>query len=246
MIAGPGWTTRVRRDYAARGYPEPTLADLGASVAAIRPGVLDFCFALGREAGVPAAVAEARTVAIAYSVAAVNLADDLADGDCDYLAEPFRSGPTTQYLLQCLFFEKVCALGTPAEVLAAVTRDFEQVAAWQHVEIVTKAWTGELARDVALGITARQVVAYLRIALFGRPPAEHAEALGLDVGLATHVALDAESSDSRFWSIAPRDRDELARSALDAIERAAAFEFEALEPIAAQVRRTLDPLVRPR
>lgn len=236
-----GWPARLRADFARRELPDATRTDLDAAVRAARPGSLDFLLALGHEAGVPAAVAEARCAAVACSYAAVNLADDLADGDCDYLAEPYRSGPTTQYLLQSFFFSKIIELGIPSSVLAAVARDFERVAVGQHLEVATERWTFDLARDVALAITARQLVAYLRIVLFGRPLAEHAEALGLDVGLAAHVALDAESADPRYWSIEPAERRQLAKLALETIDRACALDLEAVAPVAAQVHRALDP-----
>ncbi len=240
MISGPGWFGRVLADVAPRGYPDETRADVDAAVRAIETGLLDFARAIAVEAGVPAAIAEARCVAIAYSMAAVNLADDLADGDCDYLDEPHRSGPTTQYLLQSLFFQKLCELGLPPDLLHAVTRDFEQVAALQHVELATRRWTFDASRRVAEGITGRQIAAYLRVALHASDQADLAERVGLDVGLAAHVALDAESKDERFWSLDEGDREQLRQLALDSIDRATALEIEAIVPVAAQVRRTLD------
>ncbi len=239
MISGPGWYGRVLADVAQRHYPTETRVDLSASIRSMQTGLLDFAYGLSVEAGVPPAIAEARCVAVFYSASAVNLADDLADGDCDYLAEPYRSGPATQYLLQSLFFQKVCELGLPVEVIFAVTRDFEQVAALQHVELVTDTWTFDVARRVAEGITGRQIAAYLRISLFGTDLARHAEQIGVDVGLATHVALDAESRDPRFTSLDDTDREQLRQLALEAIGRATALELEAIVPVATQVHRAL-------
>jgi len=227
-------------DLASRRYPPATRADLDAAVGALQPGILDFAFALGVEAGVPSAVVEARCVAVACSAAAVNLADDLADGDCDYLAEPYRSGPTTQYLLQSLFFQKLCALGLPPELLLLVTGDFEQVAALQHVELATTRWSFDASRRVAEGITGRQLAAYLRVVLFGSPLADRAAALGVDVGLATHVAVDAETGDPRYTSLPEGERAQLRRLALDSLARASALDLVAIGPVAAHVRSALE------
>ncbi len=242
MTRSTAWAGRARRDYGSRGYPDETLADLSSALRAVRPGLLDFVWLATREAGVSRSEAESRCVAVAYSAAAVNLADDLADGDCDYLDEPYKSGPTTQYLLQSLFFQKLCELGMPSVVISAVTRHFERAAAAQHVELTTTAWTTARARQVAEGITGHQLAAYLRVGLHGTPRSEQAEEVGVDVGFAAHVALDADSRDDRFWSLEPSERVTLANDAIDAIERAAALGLAAARPVAAEVHRSLDAI----
>jgi hypothetical protein len=236
------WHARVMTDVARRGYPTATRSDLDAALRVLQPGILDFTRGLAVEAGVAPAIVDARCIAIAYSAAAVNLADDLADGDCDYLAEPYRSGPTTQYLLQSLFFQKLCELGIPLETLFAVTRDFEQVAALQHVELETGAWQLDVSWRVAEGITGRQLTAYLRIALLGDALAKRAEEIGLDVGTATHVAVDAETRDPRFTSLPETERRQLAARALEAADRACRLDLAAIGAAATHVRNVLIPL----
>jgi hypothetical protein len=232
----------VRSDYARRHVEEAAVADLSAAIRAVRPGILDFVSALAREAGVAPAIVDARCIAIAYSAAAVNLADDLADAECDYLEEPYRSGPTTQYLLQCLFFQKLCELGTPADVLYQVTCDFEHVAALQHVELTTRSWAFDTSRRVAEGITGRQLAAYLRVALAGSDLAKHALAIGVDVGVATHVAVDAQTRDPRFTTLPDVDKIRLVEVALASTERAEAFGLDSIRPVSADVHRALDPI----
>ena len=94
----------VLRILSRQHLPEVSQEDLLAALKAGRPGPLAFLYEAGAEASLPHQQLLTRAAAIYFFFCAGNLADDLSDGDCTYLAEPSRLGPCTQLTLQNLFF----------------------------------------------------------------------------------------------------------------------------------------------
>src|SRR5690349_2356474 len=85
--------------------PESAQRDvLGALEAARKKGPLALLYEAGAEAGLARDELFHRALAIFFAFCAGSLADDLIDGDCDYLETPIRVGPSAQYLLQNLSF----------------------------------------------------------------------------------------------------------------------------------------------
>jgi hypothetical protein len=146
-----------------------------------------------------------RGAAIFFSFAAGNLADDLADGECDYLEEPSRTGPCVQFILQNLFFATATRSGVPLERVADVAMCLARAGGPQLIEVRTRQWTAELARVVGESIAGLQYAAYLQLLWAGTPLEERAVAIGTALGVAGHVAKDLETADPRIVSLPPSD-----------------------------------------
>src|SRR6266704_4608989 len=143
--------------------PEISQRDLLAALNAGRLGPLPFLYEAGVEAGLPEQKLLTRAAAIYLNFCAGNLADDLIDGDCTYLSEPFRLGPCVQFILQNLFFHVLAEADLPTQTLSSVTRELAVAAGPQLIEVRTRQWTAPVYRQVAEGIAGRQWSAYLQI-----------------------------------------------------------------------------------
>lgn len=220
--------------------PPVAESDLLAVLEAGRSGPLQFFFEALLEADVPGEAARLRGAAVYFAYCAGQLADDLADGECDYLDEPLRTGPSAQFLLHSLFARNALAADAdPADVRDA-SEELARGAGAQHVEVRTVDWTEPVAREVATGISGRQFAAYLRVLWSRTPLAGVAARVGLDLGIAAHVAHDVRSDDPRFWGLDEDERRSLLRWAR---ARADALREQKLACVDA-VLRSLDPMLR--
>src|SRR2546428_1140939 len=109
----------VLRVFNQQHLPEISQRDLVAALKAGRPGPLIFLYAAGTETGLPPQTLLQRVVAIYFVFCAGNLADDLSDGECTYLPEPFRIGPSAQFILQTLAFHTLLEADLPKQTLSA-------------------------------------------------------------------------------------------------------------------------------
>src|SRR5262249_25089490 len=134
-----------------------------ASLEAGRPGPLAFVYEAGTEAGLSRHQLLTRAAAIFFSFCAANLADDLTDGDCTYIEEPFRIGPPVQFGLHHLCFLTLAKIALPSRKLAAVARDLALLGGEQATEVSTQRWRAPRLRTVIAGIAGRQWSAYLQI-----------------------------------------------------------------------------------
>jgi hypothetical protein len=205
--------------------PLPAVArdDVVAVLEANRTDLFQFFFLTAREAALR------RSAAIAFWYAAGQLADDLADGDCDYLEEPLRTGPSAEFLLVHLGYATLLDAGVDARAVAAAAHDLVRGTGPQHLEVRARAWDAELFREVGAGIAGRQLSAYLRVLWADTPLALHAEAIGFDLGVAAHVAADARSGDARFRGLAGAERREIVDWALAAVARARTHGLASIE-----------------
>jgi hypothetical protein len=203
--------------------------DVVAALERARPGPLNICWSAGTEAGLSRHSLLLRSAAIFFCYGAGSLADDLADGDCDYL-EP-RAGPGAQFILQNLFFETLARTGLDSNVLSAVCADMVAAAAPQQMEVRTTSWTFESMRVAAEGLVGLQYSAFFRVLWAGTPLEQRATELGMDLGVACQVSEDIRSSDPRVATLPPADRrecldwlsqkiDRLHRAGLECIEAA--------------------------
>lgn len=197
--------------------PSPAESDLLAVLEAGRSGPLQFFFDALAEARVVGEPARRRGAAVYFCYCAGQLADDLADGDCDYLEAPHRTGPSAQFILQNLFFRTGVSAGLEPAVLHAVAGDLARGAGAQHIEVRTVEWSEPTAREVAEGISGLQFSAYLRLLWAGTALAECASRIGLALGIAAHVAHDVHTRDPRFWGLAEDERASLLVWARDRI-----------------------------
>jgi len=116
-------------------------ADARSALGQLPASALGFAVLAGEDAKLDFATTCERAAALALSQAAINLADDLCDGDCYYLEEPVRRAPGTQILLQSLALVELIQLGIDAEVLSSWASDLVAAASDQQVEIRTTQWT---------------------------------------------------------------------------------------------------------
>jgi hypothetical protein len=186
--------------------PEIGERDLIAALEAGRPGPLALLYAAGVDAGLSSEKLLTRAVAIYFNFCAGNLADDLMDGDCTYLPEPFRLGPCVQYVLQSLCYRTLLKAELPAKTIASVTQDLIAAAGQQLVEVRTRQWNASLFREVAEGIACRQWSAYLQILWSDTPLASRAAVVSMNAGFAGHVAKDIISADPRYTTLPETDK----------------------------------------
>jgi len=173
--------------------------------------------ALGVDAGLEREVLLTRAAAVLFNLAAANAADELVDGDCDYL--PHRVVPGTQYVLQVLFFETLTRTGHSMEQLGGILEELVAAAAPVAIEVRTEKWTLPVSRLVAETLTGGQYATYLRILWAGTPLEPQARSVGRDLGVAGHVALDLLSNDRRVVELEDAERAELLAWTWEAVER---------------------------
>lgn len=184
-----------------------------------------------------------RGAAIFFSFAAGNVADDIADAECDYLEEPTRTGPCVQFILQNLFFATATNAGVSVETLNDVALSLARAGGPQLLEVRTRQWTAELARIVGESIAGLQYAAYLRLLWAGTPLEARAIEVGTALGVAGHVARDLATDDPRISTLPPSDASQViawAREQADVLRRENLPCLDAtlryIDPILAQTR----------
>jgi len=173
-------------------------------------GLLAFLSEAGIEASLPRQRLLTRAAAIYFFFCAGNLADDLSDGDCTYLADPYRLGPCTQLTLQNLFVHTLLKADLSSQTLSRVIQELIEAVGQQHIELRTKQWTAPVFREVAEGIAGRQWSAYLQILWCDTKLASRAATIGMNAGIVTHVAEDIQSQDPRYTTLPETDKREIA------------------------------------
>ncbi|MCG8592524.1 MAG: hypothetical protein MJE66_24810 [Proteobacteria bacterium] len=231
---------RLLQDFS---LPEVAVRDVVAALEANRSGPLQFLVDATAEAGLTEAEGLRRSAAVFFCYAAGQLADDLCDSECTYLENPSSTGPSTQFLLESLFF---ATLGEKTSVSRdALTEAARQLAIGtgpQHAEVRARHWTEPLAREVAEGIAGRQIAAYLQVLWDGTPLAEQANTVGRALGIAAHVATDIRTDDRRFYGLSEEARGELVEWARQAIRSAREAQLESVEA----VLRSIEPVFESR
>src|SRR5262245_17597349 len=86
-------------------------ADVLAVLHANESKMAGFMLALGLDAKVDPAAALRRAAIVYLNIASLQIADDLADGDCTYLEHATGSGTTAQFILQNLFYSALLESG---------------------------------------------------------------------------------------------------------------------------------------
>jgi hypothetical protein len=199
----------------ARAGPLPSDAahDLEAALRCVDPAFPRFVAELAKDFGVEGEDCAWRVDALLFEFAAIQVADDLADGDCDYLPDPERSGPGTHWLLQHLFW--LCLLSSRVSRADAegAARDFLVVGAAQQREVRVRRWHGALAEEAARNLNGKQHAAYFRLLASGTPHSERAPMLGEAFGFALHVVTDVAHCDDRWTSLDAEAKQGLVRRA---------------------------------
>ncbi len=214
--------------------------DLAASFRGADPQFCRFLWTAGLDAGLDPDELLARCSTIFFQYVAVQVSDDLSDGDCTYLTEPGKVGPVVLLLLQHLFYHGALMSRIPRDTLAGVARRFLRVGAAQRIELRTREWGLANARNAAAGLNAAQFSAYLELLWWGTPLAARAESVGKHLGIAVHVASDARSRDRRFTSLSTRDRKTLLRWAAASAKVLRAEHLQSLDRVLPTVLSSLN------
>jgi hypothetical protein len=193
------------------------LRDVEATIRRVDERFLHWLYQLSTDAGHEWDEMIRRTSAILFQFASVQLADDLADGDCDYLPQPQRTGPGTQWLLQHLYCLALSRSAVPNHQLGQATADFLAVGAAQQQEVRASKWDLASSRNAAIGLNGCQHRAYFRLMFAGTPHEHQAEALGYHFGFALHVTGDRFSKDRRFTDLDAAEQGRLLEEATESL-----------------------------
>lgn len=159
------------------------------------------------DAGVGGRVAVNRLASIWLANAAVNIADDIADGDHDYLPE--RVAPGVSFLLLAAAGAVAADGEVPVTVVQRYLGALARAAAGQSTEVRTSHWLAPEYQRVAGLIAGQQYVAYLRLLWEGTTLSHRAEDVGHRLGCLGLVATDAQSNDQRFRTLCAADRQQI-------------------------------------
>lgn len=194
-------------------------AALFAAIELCDEGFLQFVYEAGYDAGLADRDIERRGVPLALQYAAIQLCDDLSDGDCDYLDAPARTGPLVLMLLQNLFLDSSLAAGTTRDAMKRATHLFAIVGSGQHDELTAARWTRDRSHRLAASLTGHQLAAYLELLWDGTELAPLAFKVGVDMGTLAHITTDIVTNDPRYWSLSTSARASLRASATQAARR---------------------------
>ena len=188
---------------------------LAALVAAHEPPLLQLLYEAGHEAGLEREDLLARGAGCFLSFAAGNLADDIIDGDCDYLEDAIRFGPSTQFLLQNAAYRCWLSSSAPKEALRRAADELARAAAPNHLEVRAEGFTAALFRQVGEGIVGRQWAAYLEVLWGGTRLDDVAARVGMGIGVIAHLADDVRGEDRRWTTLPDDDKAAVRRWALE-------------------------------
>jgi hypothetical protein len=239
-MSGGAVFREVLRRLQARNLPPQAVRDALAALEAARHGgaPLTILYEAAAEAGLPRDALLQRAAAIYLAFAAGSLADDLADGDCNYL--PPRVAPGIAYLLLQLSWAELNALGLPPPALAESATALVEAAAEQGTEVRVTEWDAERYRTVGEALVARQWTAYLTLLWYGTPLAGKAGLVGAALGFAGHVAEDCRGGDRRFTSMSAADQTTILALARDRLNAARAAELRVVGLVAASIAAHLE------
>jgi hypothetical protein len=219
--------------------PDAASADVLLVLEAGRPGPLNLLYEAAFAAELPRSLLLSRSAALYLGFCAGNLADDIVDGDCDYLEPASRRGPGIQYLLQNAFIAGLIESGVAPQTLARAARALSIGAAANQEALAVTAWSAPVYREIGERIAGRQYAAYLSLLWCGTALEPVAEELGLHLGSAAHVAEDVRSDDPRFWSMPPDDRRLIIVWAREQLAGARVHRLRFVELIAPTIESTL-------
>jgi hypothetical protein len=227
----------VFRTLVFRKLPKLAERDVEAALLRVTPTSQSLLIQAAEDGLVPERVAMDRLACLWVTAAAVNLADDLADGDCDYL-EP-RVAPGVSFLLQslacvCAARGGVSALGMEEHAIA-LTR----AAAGQSLEVRTARWDAVEYMRVAGLIAAEQYAAYFRLLWDGTQWQEYAFSVGRAIGTIGIVMTDLAADDRRFTSMPAADQQTVVAACHAQLQVLAALQMPSLRHFCDLAERAL-------
>ncbi len=226
------------RDLMRHELPDVTRRDVVAGLEAGRT-VLPPIYAAVIETELAREEQLMRALAVYYSACAGNVADDVADGDCDYFEPGVPVATTVQYLLHTMSFEAALRTSVPREALLDASRELVQAAAWEPIELRTKVFDRDTYLNVARAMGGRQWRAHLRVLWAGTPLDDQVGLVADAVALASFVALDLAGSDRRLMTLPAVERQEIISFARSGLLPALAMDLAFVRYVAAGVDAAL-------
>jgi hypothetical protein len=211
------------RAFARRGWLPSALVDIALSVCDSR--LMQFLFEAGCDAGLQYAQLSPRLIGVTLQHAAIQISDDLSDGDCTYLDDPARLGPLLVLALPNAVQAALNEAGISRTAQLAAAAELARVGNGQLRELRRAHWDGAAAQEVARLLNGHQLAAYLHLTWDGTRLADRAQAVGLAFGCAVHVATDLRSRDRRISDLSAVDRAKLIAWATEAAHAAAASDL---------------------
>ncbi len=156
----------------------------------------------------------------------IHLADDLADGDCDYL--PPDQAITAVFTFQQLIADMLSEFDS--RVRSQIHTLLAQVGIAQHRELSTVHWNRVLSQQAASGLNGCQFQAYFLMLSAATPVAEDFAKVGYDFGLINHFASDIRTGDQRFYAMPPDDQTQIKAECLSLCRSLAQSPFSFIAP----------------
>jgi len=222
------------------GIHDPLRRDVAIALEVSRPGTLQLSYEAGIDAGLGHEELLVRAAAIYFLSSAVNVGDDLSDGDCTYFDEPRKTGPCVQAILRNLFTKLVLDAGVSPSGLSLAVGDLLAAIDAQRLELATSQWNADGYKRVAGGIGGRLFAAYFRVLWDGTPLAHRAPLVGDNIGRMLIVAEDVSSKDRRYTSLPPEDQRSVVAWAWTAVRRLRAERLRSIEFLL----RPIEPVLR--
>ncbi len=178
-----------------------------------RASLLQFVYEAGIDAKLAHEPIVRRGLTVAWLNAAIQLSDDLSDGDCDYLDDPLRTGPVLLMILHQLYNAALADAGVSFHTLSRTAELLVSVGSGQYEELQTRRWTERKATLAALKLNGDQHAAFLEIVWAKTPLEKRASRVGRDIGWLVHVYTDIVSKDDRYYSLPKSDKERIRREA---------------------------------
>lgn len=229
--------TRIRQ----RGLGPEAIEDIEFALARLDPGFLDLAYALSAFGSRPPSFDPiARAASIGFFVAAVQLADDLADDDLGDWPEGRQRAPGAVMLLQSLATLGLIEGGASASIVADALHRFLRTGSGQQWEVRRGAiWDEASFRRAAEELNGAQFAAYFALLLEGAETPTPADEIGRRFGHVLHVVGDRRSHDRRWAGLGPEDRRAILRWARGELEALAALDWPPLRPHLGRFRAAL-------
>lgn len=218
----------------ASGIQDPLRSEVATALRVSRPGTLQLSYEAGIDAGLGGEELLVRAAAIYCLASAVNVGDDLSDGDCTYFDNPRKTGPCVQAVLRNLFTKTVLDIGVAPNVLSLVVQDLLAAIDAQRLELATNQWNVDGYKRVADGIGGRLFAAYFRLLWGGTLLAQRAPLVGQGIGRILVISEDVTSKDVRYVSM-PSDHQQIV----------VAWALATVSSLRAERLRSIDFLLRP-
>lgn len=201
---------------------------------------LELVYEAGRDAGLSDHGTCARGMAILFQYGAIQVCDDICDGDASYLPDVQRDGPIVLMMLQQAYLDALADARTGAETLERAARHLCCVGSGQYEELRTRRWTLARALNTACGLNGEQYAAYFTLLWTGTPLGPRAVSVGLDLGMLVHVSTDLLTGDPRFHSLRVSERIQLLQRARAAGIRLGQTAIRSVTRVAATALPQLD------